>query len=283
MRFAIVTPSYNQAQFLEQTLESVRMQQGDFEIDYWVQDGGSSDRSVEILKKFQSDTERSPRAESRGSVQFGFESAKDNGQTHAINLGFKKVSGDICAYLNSDDFYAEGAFQKVAQYFKDHPEVDVIYGQRNYVNEKDHAFATTGSPFSAFFLKEIDFIPQETVFWRKGIWEKTGAHLNEDFHFAMDYELWLRFLMAGARFVYLPLILGSFRIHSVSKTQNLFKSRGLIEINQLRAQFHKKPVSYLGYFVRVFIYRMRYFWSRKIFWSAIMLKMKSRVFQFSSL
>jgi GT2 family glycosyltransferase len=137
--------------------------------------------------------------------------------------------------------------------------------------------------FSKFFLKEIDFIPQETVFWRKAIWDKVDAHLDENFHFAMDYELWLRFLLAGAKFAYLPVVLGSFRIHAVSKTQNLFKTNGLREINRLRAQFGKAPVGYKGYFLRVFIYRMRYFWSRKIFWSAIMLKFKSRLLQFTSL
>jgi glycosyltransferase involved in cell wall biosynthesis len=279
LRFAIVTPSFNQAQFLEKTVQSVLNQQGDFEIDYWVQDGGSNDGSFEILKKYQTGTSTTLSDRSN----FGFESLKDRGQTHAINMGFQKVSGDIYAYLNSDDFYAENTFSKVAQYFSDHPDVDVVYGQRNYVDEQGRAFATTGSPFSKFFLKEIDFIPQETVFWRKAIWDKVGAHLDENFHFAMDYELWLRFLMAGAKFAYLPVLLGSFRIHAVSKTQNLFKTKGLLEINQLRAQFGKTAVGYQGYFLRVFIYRVRYFWSRKVFWSALMLKLKSRFKSYNSL
>src|SRR5262249_23541680 len=143
----------------------------------------------------------------------------DEGQTQAINLGFQHTSGEIMAYLNSDDLLLPGSLAYVAGYMAAHPEVDVVYGHRILIDECDDEVARWVLPrHDDRVLTWANFVPQETLFWRRRIWERVGGTLDASFQFAMDWDLILRFREAGARFVRLPRFLGAFRVHARQKT-----------------------------------------------------------------
>lgn len=202
---SIVTPSYNQAVFLERTMHSV-LDQKYPRLQYIVQDGGSTDGSAQLIEQF-------------GDQLTHWESAPDRGQASAINLGFRHATGAILAYLNSDDVLLPGSLAYVARYFTDHPEVDVIYGHRIVIDSNDGETARwIMPPHDDEILSWEDCVPQETMFWRREIWERVGARLDESFQFAMDWDLILRFREAGARFARVPRFLGAFRTQPDQKT-----------------------------------------------------------------
>ena len=257
-RFAIVTPSYNQGWCLEACMYSVleqgrgnegaRIREGrapegessksfsspslppnpnqfpPLKIDYVVQDGGSSDNSPELIR-------------ARASHLAAWESAPDDGQAQAIIRGFAKTCGrptDLMAWINSDDRYTEGALRYVAEYFAHHPDIDVIYGHRILIDRAGHEVARWFlPPHDDDVLRLNDFIPQETLFWRRRIWDKVGG-LDPSLHFAMDWDLLLRFLAAGAKIVRLPYFLGCFRVHAQQKTSAQLSTVGQAEIDRLR-------------------------------------------------
>jgi GT2 family glycosyltransferase len=218
---SIVTPSYNQAAFIGNTIESV-LSQNYPKLEYFVQDGGSTDGTVEVLKRHADKLD-------------GWVSEKDGGQSHAINLGFGKTAGEIMAWLNSDDLLLPGALAYVGEYFALHPEVDVIYGNRILIDEEDREIGRWVLPnHDDKVLSWADFIPQETLFWRRSIWEEAGGQIDENFKFAMDWDLLLRFRKAGARMVRLPRFLGAFRIHEAQKTSAVINEVGMAEMGKLR-------------------------------------------------
>ncbi len=261
-RFSIVTPSYQQAAFLEETMRSVLDQPG-VTIDYVVQDGGSTDGSKAIIKRLAAliREDRSPetgdrdQANNLGSMPdfppsasrllppvcrglaFAWESAPDGGQTDAICQGFAKTSGepdDLMAWINSDDFYLPGTLAFVAGHFARHPELDVVYGHRVLVDEHSRQIGRWHLPaHDDEILRLNDFVPQETLFWRRRIWEKVGG-LDPAFQFAMDWDLLLRFQAAGARIECLPRALACFRIHPDQKTSSQILTTGQREIDALR-------------------------------------------------
>ena len=227
---SMITPSYNQADFLERTLNSV-LDQGYPKLQYVVQDGGSADGSREILSAYQ-------------SRLFALESKKDNGFAHAINSGFAKTDGEIMAWLNSDDLLLPGSLHAVAAYFRSNPEVDVVYGHRILIDEQDREIGRwVLPPHDEEVLKWADYVPQETMFWRRRIWEKSGGRIDQDFEFAVDWDLLLRFQKAGAKIVRLPRFLGAFRVHSNQKTSSQIESLGFKEMDRLRQRCHGRPVS----------------------------------------
>ncbi|MBZ0090652.1 MAG: glycosyltransferase [Sulfuricellaceae bacterium] len=229
-KISIVTPSYNQAAYLEGTVRSV-VEQGYPDLEYVVQDGGSKDGSVEILESY--------------SDRLAFwESNKDKGQTNAINLGFLHTSGEIMAYLNSDDMLLPGALAYVAAYFETHPDVDVVYGHRIIIDETDQEIGRwILPPHDNEVLSWADFIPQETLFWRRRVWDKIGGSLDESFHFAMDWDLLLRLRDSGAKFVRLPRFLAAFRVHPQQKTSTEITDTGFKEMGRLRERCHGRVVS----------------------------------------
>lgn len=280
MNFTITTPSYNQAAFLSQTIYSIFEQSKKFPTQYFIQDAASQDGSLEILKQAQN---RCPQ-----NIAFDFISAADKGQTNAINIGFSNLtsrynppmadhSTTIMAYLNSDDYYENNTFEIVQKFFDQNPEVDVVFGKRRYVDKHGKTLFISATPFAHDVLPEVCLIPQETVFWRRSIWEKSGGQLDENFHFAMDYDLWLRFLKAGAKFAYIPQVLANFRIHGNSKTQTLFESKGIQEINLLRQRNNQKPITPKEYSKKVFFYRLKYFLSLEVFWNPFLAKLFKKI------
>ncbi len=226
---SIATPSFNQGEYLEQTIHSV-LSQNYPKLEYVVQDGGSTDSTTEVLERHRA---RLHRCESR----------KDNGQSHAINLGLAGTTGEIMAYLNSDDLLLPGTLHYVARYFQDHPEVDAVYGHRVVIDEKGYELGRwVLPPHDDDMLKWADFIPQETLFWRRRLWDKVGG-IDDRFRFAMDWDMLLRFQEAGAKFVRLPRFLGAFRVHKSSKTMNQVSSGGTEEMHKLRLRAHGRDVT----------------------------------------
>jgi glycosyltransferase involved in cell wall biosynthesis/GT2 family glycosyltransferase len=226
---SIVTPSYNQADFLERTIRSV-LEQDYPRLEYIVQDGGSPDGTVDVLRRHAETLTR-------------WESIPDRGQAHALNLGFRHATGEILAYLNSDDLLLPGALDHVARYFTAHPEVDVVYSHRVIIDPDDQEVGRwVLPPHDDEVLSWQDYVPQETLFWRRSIWERSGGRMDESFHFALDWDLLLRFREAGARFARLPRFLGAFRIHPRQKTSALFTQLYYPEIRRLRERCHGRPV-----------------------------------------
>jgi glycosyltransferase involved in cell wall biosynthesis len=227
-RISIVTPSFNQADFLGATIDSV-VSQGYPRLEYVVQDGGSKDGTVEVLEKLS------------GSLSH-WESAPDGGQANAVNLGMRRATGDILAWLNSDDLLLPGSLAYVAAFFERHPEVDVVYANRILIDAEGRDIGRwIMPPHDDETIRWADYVPQETLFWRRGIWEAIGGCLDEDFHFALDWDLLLRFREAGARMARLPRFTGAFRIHDLQKNYTIGHVHGR-EVRKLIGRTHGREM-----------------------------------------
>jgi len=214
---SIVTPSYNQGEFLAETIESVLSQAGDFHIDYIIMDGGSKDNSVEIIRHYEGLLQRGEWPTACQGITYRWTSARDNGQTAALAKGFRMAEGTIFAWLNSDDIFLSGALQAAADHFRAHPETGLLYGDADYCNQ-------TGSIIGKYRTEEFEFdklawynfICQPSTFFAKEAFQAVGG-LDESLHFPMDYDLWIRI---GRRYPchYLPRTLSTYRLHETSKT-----------------------------------------------------------------
>lgn len=204
MLISVVTPSYNQARFLPATLASV-LSQDYAPVEYIVIDGGSTDGSVALL------------AQHADRLAY-WVSEPDQGQTDAINKGLRRATGDVLAYLNSDDVYLPGALRRVAAHFVRHPQVGVLYGDCQVIDEQGRVLGLL--PRQAFNLRRTiergEFIPQPAAFWRRAVLEKVGL-FDPQLHYAMDYDFFIRAARA-APVAYLPEPLAAFRLHGGSKT-----------------------------------------------------------------
>jgi glycosyltransferase involved in cell wall biosynthesis len=228
-RVSIVTPTLNQARFLAATIDSV-CEQGYPNLEYWIQDGGSADGTIDVLG-------------AHDECVMGWSSAPDSGQAQALNRGFAHSPGEIMSYLNSDDLLLPGALAYVARFFARRPDVDVVYGHRVLIDEQGRQIGRhVLPPHSDRVLAWADFIPQETLFWRRSIWEAAGAHFDEELNNAIDWELLLRLRAAGARMVRVPRFLGAFRVHPAQKTQ-ADEAQSRAEMDRLRRRQHGRPVT----------------------------------------
>jgi glycosyltransferase involved in cell wall biosynthesis len=201
---SIVTPSYNQARYIEATIRSV-LEQDYPAIEYIIVDGGSTDGAVEIIQRY--------------SDRLGWwVSEKDRGQTDALNKGFAQAHGEILAWLNSDDLYYPGAISEAVAFLQSHPEAGMVYGDADLVD-------ASGALIGRFPARQTDYrrlrqgyvhIPQQASFFRASLWRQVGP-LDPSFYFAMDYDLWVR-LARLAPLVYHPRLWAAFRLHGEGKS-----------------------------------------------------------------
>ncbi|WP_372719109.1 glycosyltransferase family 2 protein [Novipirellula sp.] len=203
-RLSIVTPSYNQSTFLEETIRSV-VDQGYPNLEYVVIDGGSTDGSIEIIKKYESHLAY-------------WESEPDEGHGHALNKGFARTSGEIMAWINSDDKYTPWSFQVVAEIFSKFPHIDWIVGFNSYWNSQGAMTYAWRHPKNIYdyLIGNYRWVQQESVFWRRSLWEKAGSHINQDYRLAVDGELWTRFFLHEELYS-LDCILSGYRIQSQNR------------------------------------------------------------------
>ena len=191
-KITVVTPSFNQGKFIEETIKSVISQEGDFTLEYIIMDGGSTDETVDVIKKYERLLEKGEYPVKCRGVKLIWRSEKDRGQTHAVNKGFKLATGEILGWVNSDDTYMPGAISKALEYFEKHEDVMMVYGEGYFVDKQGEIIERYYTePFNLKRLREICFICQPTVFLRKDVLKLAG-YLDEKLDFCMDYEYWLR-------------------------------------------------------------------------------------------
>lgn len=212
-RISVITPSYNQAQYLEETIWSILLQEYP-NLEYIIIDGESSDMSVDIIRKYE-------------PYLHYWVSEKDNGQSQAINKGFKRATGDIIAWINSDDLYLPGTLAAVADFFRNNPHVSVAYGETLIVDDQSNTLWSYGRGTPGGYIGLDDWVTfwwkecpagQQGIFFRRELLNKVG-YLDEQMHYCFDYDYWLR-IAESEKFYYLPKVLAKFRIHSDSKTSN---------------------------------------------------------------
>jgi len=199
MKFTIVTALYNGAEYLKETIESVLSQSGDFQIEYILIDGGSTDESVEIIKEYEKKLKSSRFPIKCSGIEFKWVSEKDNGMYDAISKGFSMATGDVYAWINSDDKYLPHAFQIIKNVFEKYPDIDWAKGKTTFIDKEAKRIGV--APCFIFNERWIEmgiygryayFIHQDSVFWRSGLWDKSGK-IDTSLRYAGDYELWINF------------------------------------------------------------------------------------------
>lgn len=203
-KISIITPSFNQANYLENTIKSV-LNQNYPNLEYIIIDGGSTDGSVDIIKKYQ-------------DYLFYWISEKDEGQSQAINKGFKKASGKYINWLNSDDVLLENALFTLSHYLESNQSVGLVYGNVIYINAKNEVlYQSYEIPYSQkITIYGTNYIPQPAALYRREIIEKIGC-LDENLHYCMDHEYWLRMYHTNIKIGNVKNNIAGYRLHRRSK------------------------------------------------------------------
>jgi glycosyltransferase involved in cell wall biosynthesis len=199
-KISIVTPSYHQEQYIEQTILSV-IEQGYPNLEYIIIDGGSTDRSVEIIKKYE-------------KYLTYWVSEPDKGQYEAVQKGFDRSTGQIMAWINSDDMYHKGGFSIVAEIFTNFPQIEWLTGTPTCYDEQGRTVIVNESPkytkYDYLRFEVPAFVQQESTFWKRSLWQTAGSYIDQSCAFAADFELWMRFFRTHKPFV-VEALLGGFR------------------------------------------------------------------------
>ena len=227
----IITPSYNQGRFIEETILSV-LNQDYPNIEYMVMDGGSTDNTLEILKKY-----------SNRIIWF---SENDKGQSDAINKGFRLAKGEVIAWLNSDDTYLTGAIRKAVDYlYNINPDAKFVYGEGYHVSENGEILERYPTePFSYSHLAETCYICQPTTFWKKEIF-KTVGFLNTDLQFAMDYDYWIRIAKQYKNLYHTDDFFANSRMYPENKTLSKRVEVHAEFLNIIKNHYGKVPASWV--------------------------------------
>jgi glycosyltransferase involved in cell wall biosynthesis len=232
MKISIVTPSFNQARYIQRTIDSVLDQQGDFELDYRVIDGGSTDETLEILKSYGS--------------RLSWVSEPDAGQVDAINKGLRSATGDVVGWLNSDDLLLPGALARVAETFAAQPDAEWVHGQCTIIDEHDQTVRRWVSAYKHFRSRHHSFenlltenyVSQMTAFWRRAVHADIG-YLDPDVRLAFDYDFFLRLAKRSAP-VFIDAPIACFRWYAESKSGAGFVAQ-MQETNELARRYRSNP------------------------------------------
>ncbi len=220
-RVSIVTPSFNQGEFIERTILSV-LRQDYPNIEYIVLDSLSADGTAEILDRYKHRISK--------IIQ-----EKDAGQSDALHRGFAMSTGTIMAYLNADDCFANASIVSHAVEQITRASADVIYGRRYRISSEGYFLdCYPYRPFDGELLRQFNLVPQECTFWTRDIYERAGAYVDKDLHFVMDYDMWLRFLQHGARFESVDKVYAYFRWHAQQKSQVIWREVCLPEVEKIQ-------------------------------------------------
>lgn len=235
-KISIVTPSFNQGQFLEETIRSVLLQ-GYPNLEYIIMDGGSTDNSVEIIKTFE-------------PWLTYWVSEKDGGQSDALDRGFRRCTGDILAYINSDDVYLPYSFELVARLFTEHPDVDWITGHSSFLVDKQVISPRRGHVDCynkrlmqlGFNVPWLLGIPQQvSTFWRRDLYNRAGGFVRKELWHAMDVDLWVRMARFSAP-VFLPATVAMMRLHGAQKSANSSAFREVEEVGHRFLALHLRRI-----------------------------------------
>lgn len=220
--FSVITISYNQGKFIEETIKSVIFQEGDFFLEYLIVDGGSTDNTLKILKKYKDLIENKKITIKCKGIDFKYISEKDKGPTNALNKGLKLIKGKIIGILNSDDLYPENTLKTVWEEFKINKNIEIVYGDVEFIDEQGKK---VGIKKGKENLKLKDFIYENQViqpetFLKRSVIEKVGI-FDENFKYVNDYEFWLRCLKNNINFKYIPYTLTIFRRRKSARSSGI--------------------------------------------------------------
>lgn len=247
-RISIVTPSFNQGEFLERTIVSV-LNQHYPNLEYMILDGGSTDNSVQVIQKYE-------------RYLTHWSSEKDGGTADALAKGFARTSGGILAWVNSDDLYMPGALDAVAAAFSRDRDSDVIYGNSYYIDAGDRVLKERRrTPFSRFgFLYDGLALSQPATFWRRQAFDECGG-IDQQYPFAFDTDFFFRLLARQARFGFMRRFLAGFRVHPNSATSKRWLSVGKGEDERIRNTYCRYPLrSFPGSLLRQCAHVQRCLW-----------------------
>lgn len=230
-RISIITPNFNGGGYLEQTIQSV-LNQNYPNLEYIIIDGGSTDDSLKIIREYES------------KLAY-WVSEEDNGLYHAIQKGFEKSTGEIMAWINSDDFYAKGAFSIVAELFSNFKYVNWLMGKPAAYDEKGRTtFIHDLKRWSKFnyYSGDYEWIQQESIFWRRTLWNKVNCEINTSLKYAGDFDLWMRFFRHDKLFV-LNSLLSGFRVRSNNQISLTYIEEYRGEVDKIISAEHNNFLS----------------------------------------
>ncbi len=293
MKITIITPTFNRTTFLNETIESIITQKGDFELEYIIQDGGSDETLINILKNWDEKIKTGQVEIGCKHLDFAYYVEKDSGMYDAINRGFAKATGDVMAWLNSDDMYHPYALQSVMQIFQSFSDVEWISGIPNSYNHfgARGGFDSFPPAYSQTYIAQgfhkmrnlkygFNWIQQESTFWRRSLWERAGGSVDDTYKYAADFHLWLTFAKY-ADLVKVNSFLGGYRVHDDQFTADpsLYNSElpkhveppaGLLKLKEHLAKFphlHKEIYSNKALIEKTFALHKNDLYGRAIKWS----------------
>lgn len=257
MKFSIITPVYNSEKYIAETIESVLSQKGDFEIEYIIRDGGSTDGTIAIVKKYEEKLKNNTWSVQCNGITFKRVSEKDSGMYDAITKGFANATGDIFAWINADDKYLPGAFDTVSNIFRTFQNIHWLKGINTTCDDRGNTLSLgTGTLYNREWLsagiygRNAYFVQQDSVFWRNSLWLNNRPKISQ-FRLAGDYALWVTFAK------HVPLWSFNARVSAFRKRSGQL-SENMQEYNQeqlLIAPHHfflEKRVSLLFYLIKFF-------------------------------
>jgi glycosyltransferase involved in cell wall biosynthesis len=269
---SIITPSLNQRQYIEQTIQSVLTQKGDFFIDYQIIDGESTDGSLEVIRKYEREIKAHSSIENQNGLSFykghgggsygnrcrgisyRWHSERDGGQSAALNRGFQNAAGNVVGWINSDDYYLEGVFDAFMRRFAP-GDIDVVLGNTTAMDHLGRIMwqqmPTLPTWFTLIYLRDAP--PQPAVFFTRRLLNRVGG-VDESLHYGMDTDLWCRFLAAGARFAKIKRMCAVQTYHPASKScqgKRLFEK---FEPDSIKIRNHyRKGLGYRHYFFELLL------------------------------